>query len=56
VFFSDSDYWFYLDLISAAARASATAIWSYCLMPNHVHFIMVPAGARMRRCPVSPVS
>jgi putative transposase len=43
VFFSDSDYWFYLDLISAAARASATAIWSYCLMPNHVHFIMVPA-------------
>ncbi|MGI8840761.1 MAG: transposase, partial [Caulobacteraceae bacterium] len=25
-----------------AARASGTAVWSYCLMPNHVHFIMVP--------------
>ena len=42
VFFSDSDYRFYLGAVTAAAKASATAIWSYCLMPNHVHFIMVP--------------
>jgi putative transposase len=19
-------------------------VWSYCLMPNHVHFILVPEG------------
>jgi putative transposase len=42
VFFEDGDYQFYLKLISAAARRSATAIWAYCLMPNHVHFIMTP--------------
>jgi putative transposase len=33
----------YLDLISAAALRSRTEIWAYCLMPNHVHFIMTPA-------------
>jgi len=43
VFFGDEDYSAYLGLISAAARASGTAIWAYCLMPNHVHFIMAPA-------------
>jgi len=45
VFFSDDDYRVYLGLVGAAARKSATAIWAYCLMPNHVHFIMVPSVA-----------
>ena len=45
VFFGDGDYRAYLDLIAAAARGSGTAIWAYCLMPNHVHFIMVPSDA-----------
>lgn len=45
VFFCDEDYQVYLDLIGAAARRSGTAVWSYCLMPNHVHFIMAPADA-----------
>ena len=44
VFFGDDDYQAYLDLIGAAARRSGTAVWSYCLMPNHVHFILVPAA------------
>ena len=43
VFFGEDDYRAYLDLVSAAAQRSGTAIWAYCLMPNHVHFIMVPA-------------
>ncbi len=43
VFFEEDDYQAYLDLISAAARRSGTAVWAYCLMPNHVHFIMVPS-------------
>lgn len=43
VFFRDDDYQAYLDLISAAARKSGTQVWAWCLMPNHVHFIMVPA-------------
>ena len=45
VFFEDGDYRFYLRLISEAARGSATEIWAYCLMPNHVHFIMTPSSA-----------
>ncbi len=43
VFFGDDDYRAYLDLISRAAKASETEIWAYCLMPNHVHFIMTPS-------------
>jgi putative transposase len=43
VFFADDDYLAYLDLIGAAARRSGTEIWAYCLMPNHVHFIMTPS-------------
>jgi len=43
VFFDDDDYRAYLDLIAAAAARSRTAIWAYCLMPNHVHFIMTPS-------------
>lgn len=35
-FFEDGDYELYLDLLAAAARAARVAIWSYCLMPNHV--------------------
>ena len=42
VFFGEADYQFYLDLVGEAARASGTEVWAYCLMPNHVHFIMVP--------------
>ncbi len=45
VFFQDGDYRFYLKLISEAAKRSGTAIWAYCLMPNHVHFIMTPTKA-----------
>ena len=43
VFFSDEDYGFYLDLISAAARKSGTEVWAWCLMPNHVHMVAVPS-------------
>lgn len=42
VFFGADDYEAYLDLVGSAARRSATEVWAYCLMPNHVHFIMVP--------------
>jgi putative transposase len=42
VFFGDDDYRAYLGLISEAAKRSATMIVSYCLMPNHVHFLMIP--------------
>ena len=43
VFFGDDDYRAYLDLVGAAARRAGTEIWAYCLMPNHVHFILAPS-------------
>ena len=42
-FFEDGDYALYLDLLAEAAGRSGVEIWSYCLMPNHVHVIATPS-------------
>ena len=42
-FFEDGDFELYLDLLAEAAARSQVAIWSYCLMPNHVHIVAVPS-------------
>lgn len=42
-FFEDGDYELYLDLLAEAAARSHVEIWSYCLMPNHVHIVAVPS-------------
>ena len=42
-FFEDGDFDHYRDLLADAARRAGTRIWAYCLMPNHVHLIVVPA-------------
>ena len=41
-FFNDGDYAAYLELMAEWCRVEGVAIWSYCLMPNHVHLIAVP--------------
>ena len=41
-FFCDDDYRYYIELISEFSLQSGTEIWVYCLMPNHVHIVMVP--------------
>ncbi len=41
-FFEDGDYQLYLDLLADAARAAGVEVWSYCLMPNHVHLVVTP--------------
>jgi putative transposase len=43
VFFEEGDYALYLDLLSEAALKAKTEVWCYCLMPNHVHLVAVPA-------------
>jgi len=43
-FFCTGDYQYYLELMAEAARTSGTEVWAYCLMPNHVHMVMVPAA------------
>lgn len=43
IFFSPEDSARYLELVAAHCRAAGTACWAYCLMPDHVHLILVPA-------------
>ena len=38
-----------LELISRFCHAEQVAIWGYCLMPNHVHLIVVPQFAESLR-------
>lgn len=42
-FFEEGDYRLYLDLLRDAAARARVGIWSYCLMPNHVHIILTPS-------------
>ena len=41
-FFEESDCAGYKALLAASCRNAAAAVWGYCLMPNHVHLILVP--------------
>ena len=43
VFFSDEDYRTYRTMLAKACRMARTEVWAYCLMPNHVHLILVPS-------------
>ena len=42
VFFTDEDYALYHGLLASQCRKQGVACWAYCLMPNHVHLILVP--------------
>jgi putative transposase len=42
-FFEDGDYVLYRDLLAEAAERAGAEIWCYCLMPNHVHIVVVPS-------------
>jgi len=41
-FFNQDDYQYYLDLLVEARHHADIEIWAYCLMPNHVHLVIVP--------------
>ena len=41
-FFARQDYQLYIDILSHYAIQSGVKIWAYCLMPNHVHLVLVP--------------
>ena len=43
IFMEDDDYALYRDWLAQACRSNGVDVWSYCLMPNHVHLILVPA-------------
>lgn len=43
IFTQKSDSADYLELLKANCKKAGTEILAYCLMPNHVHFVMVPS-------------
>jgi putative transposase len=43
VFFSAGDGRLYLRLLREGCEKAGTRVWAWCLMPNHVHLILVPA-------------
>jgi len=44
-FFTDDDYALYKALLAEGCQAAGVTCWAYCLMPNHVHLILVPSDA-----------
>ena len=42
-FFADADYALYRDLLTEHCHAAGVEVWAWCLMPNHVHLILVPS-------------
>ena len=45
VFFGEADYQHYLADVAAACAKAGTAVWAYCLLPDRVHFILLPQTA-----------
>jgi putative transposase len=43
IFMEDDDYALYRDWLARACRSNGVEVWSYCLMPNHVHLILAPS-------------
>jgi len=41
IFFKDSDYERFLELLTEACRHAAVRLHAYCVMPNHFHLIAV---------------
>jgi putative transposase len=49
-FFGDADYALYRELLSVWCARHEVAVWAWCLMPNHVHLLLVPGNeAGLRR-------
>ncbi len=44
-FFSEQDYRLYRDLLVAHCRDNGVGIQGWCLMPNHVHPVLVSTDA-----------
>ena len=54
-FFDNLDYLLYRDLLAEHCAAANVAVWSWVLMPNHVHLILVPDDEDGLRRALAPV-
>lgn len=43
IFLKEQDYEFYIDCLLKAKEQTRCRIYAYCLMPNHVHVLVVPS-------------
>ena len=55
VFFGEDDYRLYRDGLAAACRAASVQVWGWCLMPNHVHLVLVPNDSDGLRRSLAPL-
>ena len=55
VFFGEADYAAYRALLAEGCREAGVSVWAYCLMPNHVHLILLPPEAGALRAALSEV-
>lgn len=53
VFFAEADYELYLGLITQSCKAARVTCLAWCLMPNHLHLILVPSDADGLRAALS---
>jgi REP-associated tyrosine transposase len=53
-FFGEPDYALYLALLRHGCRKTGTTVWAWCLMPNHVHLVLVPAHSDGLRAALAP--
>jgi len=54
-FLCDADYALYLGLLRHWCRKTGTTVWAWCLMPNHVHLVLVPEREDGLRAALAPV-
>lgn len=54
-FFQNADYALYRDLLAESCAAADVEVWSWVLMPNHVHLVLVPHDADGLRRALAPV-
>ena len=45
IFFEDGDHEIYRDLLAEQTVKAGVEVWAYCLMPSHVHLILMPGDA-----------
>lgn len=55
VFFRDDDYQLYMKLLRHFAARNHAAVLGWCLMPNHIHLILVPSDEDGLRATVAPL-
>ena len=46
--FGEADYALYRDFLAQHCRVADVEVWAWCLMPNHVHLILMPSDGLRR--------